>query len=87
MGTRYGKSMECIQCIYNVLIVYSFQLHGNVEEDLEQLRLEEASLKRRQKLQDGQTALDVSNGGRLSVDSGSGQPSLSQLQRKRKELG
>lgn len=69
------------------ILLRSSQLHGNVKEDLEQLRLEEASLKRRQKLQDGQISLGVANGGRLSVDGGSGQPSLSQLQRKREELG
>lgn len=63
------------------------QLHGNVEEDLEQLRLEEAAVQRQQKLQDRQTTLGVANGGRLSVDGGSDQLTLSQLRRKRKELG
>ena len=63
----------------------SVQLHGNVKEDLEQLRLEEAALQRRQKLQSREKSVGVANGGRLSDDSK--HTSLSQLQRKRRELG
>ena len=62
------------------------QIHGNVEEDLERLRLEEAAVQRRQKLQSREAVVGVANGGgRLSVDGD--KPSLSQLQRKKKELG
>lgn len=61
------------------------QLHGNVEEDLEQLKLEEAAMQRRKKLLDGRGSLGVANGGRLSADGD--HFTLAQLQKKRKELG
>ena len=61
------------------------QLHGNVEEDLELLKLEEAAMQRRKKLQDGRGSLGVVNGGRLSADGD--HHTLAQLQKMRKELG
>lgn len=61
------------------------QLHGNVEEDLERLKLEEAAIQRRKKLEGGHRSMGVVNGGRLSIDGD--QLTLAQLQRKRKQLG
>ena len=70
--------------IHTPILLY-IQLHGNVEEDLERLKLEEAAMQRRKKLQDGRSSLGVANGGRLSVDGD--QFTLAQLQKKKKELG
>jgi hypothetical protein len=56
-----------------------------VEEDLERLKLEEAAMQRRKKLQEGRGSLGMANGGRLSADGD--HFTLDQLQRKRKELG
>jgi hypothetical protein len=61
------------------------QLHGNAEEDLERLKLEEAAMQRRKKLQDGRGSLGVANGGRLSADVD--HFTLDQLQKRRKKLG
>ena len=56
-----------------------------MEEDLERLKLEEAAMQRRKKLQDGRGSLGVVNGGRLSADGD--RFTLDQLQRMRKKLG
>ena len=82
-------------CTIYLSFLFTPQLHGNVEEELETLRFEELALQRRHTLQGGGVALLNGGvaplgggvallGGTLAVQEGA---SLEQIRKRRKSLG